>query len=152
MFEKGVELILQERQGNFPIIVVFTKLDILREHRETRLERELEERGDDMDDEEFDATIEVVINEDVQNLCVKPLCALMPSDCPKWIATSNGHQLWFKKTIAELVNLTLELTKIENVWIKMAIAQRSHAKASIEASIRIGRKRRIAADQIESSL
>ncbi|KAJ7217465.1 hypothetical protein C8J57DRAFT_277177 [Mycena rebaudengoi] len=44
-------------------------------------------------------------------------------------------------TIADLVNLALELTKIENVWIEMAIAQRSNAQASIDASIRVGRKR-----------
>ncbi|KAJ7874036.1 hypothetical protein B0H14DRAFT_2569446 [Mycena olivaceomarginata] len=33
------------------------------------------------------------------------------------------------------------MTNIEKVWIEMAIAQRSNAKASINASIRIGRKR-----------
>ncbi|KAJ7251245.1 hypothetical protein C8J57DRAFT_1520596 [Mycena rebaudengoi] len=44
-------------------------------------------------------------------------------------------------TIADLVSLALELTKIENVWIEMAIAQRSNAEASIDASIRVGRKR-----------
>ena len=76
--------------------MVFTKLDILREHRETRLEKELEQRGDDMDDEEFDAKIEAVVKEDVQNLCVKPLCALAPLDCP-WIAMSSGHALGLSK-------------------------------------------------------
>jgi hypothetical protein len=35
-----------------------------------------------------------------------------------------------------LVQLALELTNIEKVWIEMAIAQRVNAKASIEASIR----------------
>jgi hypothetical protein len=79
--------------------VVFTKLDILRERREKRLEEELEQRGDDMDDEKFDAKIEDVINEDVQNLCVTPLCALTPSDCPKypWIATSSRCALELSK-------------------------------------------------------
>ena len=71
--------------------MVFTKLDILREHRETRLEKELDQRGEDMDDREFNAKIESVLNEDVQNLCVKPLCALTRSDYSKypWIATSS---------------------------------------------------------------
>ena len=79
--------------------MVFTKLDILHEHRETRLEKELEQRGDDMKDEEFDATIKTVVNEDVQNLCVKPLYALTPPDYPKypWIATSGGCALELSK-------------------------------------------------------
>ena len=39
-------------------------------------------------------------------------------------------------TITKLVTLALELAEIEKVWIGMAIAQRSNAKASIKASIR----------------
>jgi hypothetical protein len=42
----------------------------------------------------------------------------------------------FKKIVTDLVHLALEMTNIENVWIEMAIAQRSNAKASIDASIR----------------
>jgi GTPase SAR1 family protein len=111
MFETGVERILKEYRehgsssichyfppnlaASVPIVVVFTKLDILREHRERRLEKELEQRGEDIDDQEFDAKIEAVIEEDLMNLCVNPLRALMPSDCPKYpcIATSSGCAL-----------------------------------------------------------
>ncbi|KAJ6619219.1 hypothetical protein B0H10DRAFT_2027213 [Mycena sp. CBHHK59/15] len=142
LFEAGVERILKEYRKNFPIIVVFTKLDILRVHREEKLEKELEQRGEDMDDKEFDTEIDAVVKGAVQDLCFKPLCALTSSDYPEypWIATSTRSEPRFKKTITELVNLALELTKIENVWIEMAIAQRFNAKASIEASIHIGRK------------
>ncbi|KAF8962885.1 hypothetical protein BDZ97DRAFT_1076814 [Flammula alnicola] len=159
LFEKGVERILKECRGNgsssirpyfpphftasVPIIVVFTKLDILRETQEKILEEDLEGQGEEMDDEAFEAKVEAVVDEAVQNLCVEPLRALTPSDCPEypWVATSNGRESRFKKTITKLVNLALESAEIEKVWIGMAIAQRSHAKASIEASIRIGRKR-----------
>ena len=81
------------------MVVVFTKLDILREHREAKLEEELKQRGEDIDDEELDAKIEPVVNEDVQNLCVKPLCALTPAGCPEypWIATSSGYALQLSK-------------------------------------------------------
>jgi len=48
--------------------------------------------------------------------------------------SSDGRE--FKETITELVDLALKLAEVEKVWIGMAIAQRSHAKASIEASIR----------------
>jgi hypothetical protein len=142
-FEKGVERVLKECRGNVPIIVVFTKLDLLRETEEKKLEEDLEQQDEEMDDEEFEAKIEAVVDEAVQKLCVEPLRALTPSDCPEypWIATSNGRESRFKMTITKLVTLALELAEIEKVWIGMAIAQRSNAKASIKASIRIGRKK-----------
>jgi hypothetical protein len=79
--------------------VVFTKLDILRERRETKLEQELELQGDDIDDDEFDARIEATVNEDIQNLCVNPLRDLTPSDCPEYpcIATSSACALRLSK-------------------------------------------------------
>jgi len=134
---------LKECRGNVPIIVVFTKLDLLRETEEKKLEEDLEQQDEEMDDEEFEAKIEAVVDEAVQKLCVEPLRALTPSDCPEypWIATSNGRESRFKMTITKLVTLALELAEIEKVWIGMAIAQRSNAKASIKASIRIGRKK-----------
>lgn len=103
-----MERILKERRGNgsssiyhyfrphfatsVPIVVVFTKLDILRERRAEKLEKELEQRGDDMDDQKFEDTIDAVVIEAVQELCVKPLCDLTPSDHQiyPWIATSSG--------------------------------------------------------------
>ncbi|KAJ6512357.1 hypothetical protein DFH09DRAFT_1197268 [Mycena vulgaris] len=139
MFETGVERILQQYQGTFPIIVVFTKLDILREKEEVKLEKALQQRGEELDDEEFDAEVDAAVDKGVQELCVKPLQAL--SQDYRWIATSTIRQPRFKRTITDLVQLALEVTNMEKIWIEMAIAQRSSAKASIEASIRIGRKR-----------
>ncbi|KAJ6478667.1 hypothetical protein DFH09DRAFT_430909 [Mycena vulgaris] len=139
MFETGVERILKEYQATFPIIVVFTKLDILREKKEKKLEKELEQRDEDMEDKEFEAELDTAVEEGVQELCVKPLRALSPEY--RWVATSTIRQPRFRKTITDLVQLALELTNIEKVWIEMAIAQRLSAKASIDASIRIGRKR-----------
>ncbi|KAJ6555941.1 hypothetical protein B0H19DRAFT_1151603 [Mycena capillaripes] len=141
LFEKGVERILVEYRGNLPIIVVFTKLDVLREDLGNKLEKQLEQRGQEMDDDEFEAELDTIVGSTVQDLCFKPLCALTLSEPPKWVATSTTTDPRYKTTIAELVDLALELTKIENVWIEMAIAQRSNAQASIDASIRVGRKR-----------
>ncbi|KAJ7765639.1 hypothetical protein B0H16DRAFT_1367341 [Mycena metata] len=139
LFENGVERILKGYQGTFPIIVVFTKLDLLREQKEGKLEKALEQQDRVMEDKEFEVALDTVVDEGVQELCVKPLCSLSPEY--QWIATSTRREPRFKKTITDLVQLALELTNIEKVWIEMAIAQRSSAKASIEASIRIGRKR-----------
>ncbi|KAJ7225083.1 hypothetical protein C8J57DRAFT_1481857 [Mycena rebaudengoi] len=139
MFKTGVERILKEYRVIIPIIVVFTKLDILRLKKEEKLEVELEQRDEDMDDKEFEAEIDTAVDEGVQELCVKPLRALSPAY--RWIATSTIREPRFKKTITNLVHLALELINVEKVWIEMAIAQRFSAKANIEASIRIGRKR-----------
>ncbi|KAJ6454319.1 hypothetical protein C8R45DRAFT_1111948 [Mycena sanguinolenta] len=140
LFERGVERILLEYRGNLPIIVVFTKLDVLRVDQGDKLEKELERQGQEMDDDEFEAALDTMVTSTVQVLCVKPLDALTPSEPPKWVPTLTTDPR-YKTTITDLVNLALELTKIENVWIKMAIAQRSSAQASIDASIRVGRKR-----------
>ncbi|KAJ6454332.1 hypothetical protein C8R45DRAFT_1082737 [Mycena sanguinolenta] len=140
LFERGVERILLEYRGNLPIIVVFTKLDVLRVDQENKLEKQLEREGQEMDDDEFEAALDAKVTSIVQDLCVEPLYALTPSEPPKWVATSTTDPR-YKTTITDLVNLALELTKIENVWIEMAIAQRSSAQASIDASIRVGRKR-----------
>ncbi|KAJ7117059.1 hypothetical protein C8R44DRAFT_983342 [Mycena epipterygia] len=139
LFEAGVERILEEYKGTLPIIVVFTKLDLFREKEEGKLEKELEQRDENMEDEEFEAQIDTAVEKGVQELCVKPLRALSPEY--HWIATSTRREPRFKKTVTDLVQLALEFTNIEKFWIEMAIAQRSNAKASIEASIRIGRKR-----------
>jgi GTPase involved in cell partitioning and DNA repair len=104
MFETGVERILQQYQGtcvssifddfpsnitwSVPIIVVFTKLDILREKEEVKLERELQQRDEELDDEEFDAKVDAAVDKGVQELCVKPLQALSPDY--RWITTSSG--------------------------------------------------------------
>ncbi|KAJ7709410.1 hypothetical protein B0H16DRAFT_1703793 [Mycena metata] len=138
LFEKGVERILVEYRGNLPIIVVFTKLDVLREDLGNKLEKQLEQQGQEMDDNKFEAELDTIVASTVQDLCFRPLCALALSDPPKWVATSTTDKTTAtdKTTIANLVNLALELTKIENVWIEMAIAQRSNAQASIDASIR----------------
>ncbi|KAJ7318725.1 hypothetical protein DFH08DRAFT_891821 [Mycena albidolilacea] len=140
LFEKGVERILLEYRGNLPIIVVFTKLDVLREDQGNKLEKQLEQQGQEMDDDQFEAELDTIVASAVQDLCFEPLCALMLSEPPKWVATSTTDAR-YKTTIADLVNLALELTKIDKVWIEMAIAQRSSAQASIDASIRVGRKR-----------
>ncbi|KAJ6447814.1 hypothetical protein C8R45DRAFT_1047221 [Mycena sanguinolenta] len=65
-----------------------------------------------------------MVTSTIQDLCVKPLCVLTPSEPPKWVATSTTDPRY-----VDLANLALELTKIENVWIEMAIAQRSSAQA-----------------------
>ncbi|KAJ6602021.1 hypothetical protein DFH09DRAFT_1302183 [Mycena vulgaris] len=138
-FDPRSQRLVTNYMRSVPIIVVFTKLDILREKKEKKLEKELEQRDEDMEDKEFEAELDTAVEEGVQELCVKPLRALSPEY--RWVATSTIRQPRFRKTITDLVQLALELTNIEKVWIEMAIAQRLSAKASIDASIRIGRKR-----------
>ncbi|KAJ7018971.1 hypothetical protein C8F04DRAFT_1149193, partial [Mycena alexandri] len=138
LFEAGVEQLLTRYCGIFPIVVVFTKLDILREKWLEKLEHEL---GEEMNDKEFDDAVDAAVEVQVQKLCVEPLRAMSAENPLNWIATSTGLERRFKTTITDLIELVLKLTNIEKMWIEMAIAQRSNAKASIEASIKIGRKR-----------
>ncbi|KAJ6453983.1 hypothetical protein C8R45DRAFT_944902 [Mycena sanguinolenta] len=63
IFEKGVERILLEYRGNLPVIVVFTKLDALRNWE---------------DGDEFEAALDAMATSTVQDLCVTPLYALTP--------------------------------------------------------------------------
>jgi hypothetical protein len=133
--------------------VVFTKLDILRDHQEVKVFQELEQSGEDMNDNEIDAKIDALVDLEMQDLCIKPLCILTESDPPKypWVTTSSecagqlsklksiyhaSAKLQFKNTIANLVYRALKSADLEKGWIELAIAQRSNAKASIDASIR----------------
>ncbi|KIJ41354.1 hypothetical protein M422DRAFT_31745 [Sphaerobolus stellatus SS14] len=143
LFEKGVERLLKEFRWDVPIIVLFTKLDILRQHRENELEQELERRDEEMEDTEFEARLDNIVDAEVEKLCIKPLHEFTRPDGLQyhWIKTSINQEARYKKTIADLVDVALELTKVEDRWIEMAIAQRSSAKSSIEASVKIGRKR-----------
>jgi hypothetical protein len=72
-----------------PIIVVFTKLDVLREDQGNKLEKQLERRGQEIDDDKFEAELDTIVASAVQDLCFKPLCAITLSEPPKWVATSS---------------------------------------------------------------
>ncbi|KAJ7874575.1 hypothetical protein B0H14DRAFT_2569248 [Mycena olivaceomarginata] len=67
----------------------FTKLDVLREDQGNKLEKQLEQRGQEMDDDQFEAELDTIVASTVQDLCFKPLCALTLSEPPKWVATST---------------------------------------------------------------
>lgn len=71
-----------------PIIVVFTKLDLLREQKEVKLEKALEQRDEDMEDEDFEVEVDTAVDEEMQQLCIEPLRALSLEY--QWIATSSG--------------------------------------------------------------
>ena len=66
------------------ILVVFTKLDILRVHWEHKIEKQLEEQNEDIDDDEFDTKVDAAVGKAVEELCVQPLSALTNSPTPKY--------------------------------------------------------------------
>ncbi|KAI0317589.1 P-loop containing nucleoside triphosphate hydrolase protein [Amylostereum chailletii] len=73
-FETGDEELLQNVDRKVPIIVVFTKLDVL--YMRTLQELEEKEEAESMSDEEFDAAVVQSMDDKVQQLCVAPLRAL----------------------------------------------------------------------------
>jgi len=77
--------------SSVPIIVVFTKLDILREDMALKFEKQLEEQGEDLNDDEFEKRLDALVVTAVNSLCIQPFCTLTKSDSPKYpcIETSS---------------------------------------------------------------
>jgi hypothetical protein len=67
--------------------VVFTKLDLLREQKEGKLEKALEQQDRVMEDKEFEVELDAAVDKGMQELCIKPLRVLSPGY--QWIATSS---------------------------------------------------------------
>ncbi|KAF8197661.1 hypothetical protein K438DRAFT_1759794 [Mycena galopus ATCC 62051] len=106
LFKTGVEQILKGPWGELvlSIIVVFTKLDVLRDHQEVKLNEELEEYGEDLDDDEFDTKIDTLVDQEMRDRCIVPLCTVLKSDLPKypWVATSTSANPSFGGTLLVL--------------------------------------------------
>ena len=67
-----------------PIIVVFTKLDLLYE----KVEMEMVDQ-DDISDDDFDQAVETQVRIRVDDLCVKRLREVTQDDLYSWVAVSS---------------------------------------------------------------
>ena len=67
-----------------PIIVVFTKLDLLY----TKVENEIADQ-DDISDEDFDEAVKAQVKIRIKDLCVKPLREVTQDDLYSWVAVSS---------------------------------------------------------------
>ncbi|KAG1720233.1 uncharacterized protein EDB91DRAFT_1282048 [Suillus paluster] len=135
LLESGVKEFLESRKeilGNIPIIVVFTKHDVLVD----KVDFEAEESG-----EYHENALEKLKRDALNNLCVKPLTDVAGSDVlHTTVSTKNGYE----STVRELIDLTT--TNVEQfvdseAALAMMIAQRVDIDLKVKASIAIGKKR-----------
>ncbi|THU98021.1 hypothetical protein K435DRAFT_857051 [Dendrothele bispora CBS 962.96] len=117
-----------------PIIVVFTKYDLL----VRKLERECDEADDDLSDDEFDRRISARAETIFRQTCVEPLKkTLTERNIPMVPYVRVSTKMRYKSTLEELTILTREHVD-DAVWLIWALAQRTNADIKIEACVKIG--------------
>ncbi|KAF8888607.1 hypothetical protein BD779DRAFT_1523915 [Infundibulicybe gibba] len=137
LFETADQNFLTLDLGDVPLIVVFTKFDLL----VSKFEMETEPTYD-MDEDQFTALTIAQANEALEELCISRL-----RDATRGRATpvpftkvSISDQKQYKNTLMELVELTQKHVD-EAVWLIWAFAQRSSAEIKIRASIEVGKRK-----------
>ncbi|KAG1721989.1 uncharacterized protein EDB91DRAFT_1088288 [Suillus paluster] len=135
LLESGVKEFLELRKeilGNIPVIVVFTKHDVLLDT--------LELEAIDLEDC-YGTALENLKRDKLNNLCIKPLTDAAGSDVlHAAVSTKNGYE----NTVRELIDLTttnVEKFVASEAALAMMIAQRVDISLKIKASIAIGEKR-----------
>ncbi|KAG1733949.1 hypothetical protein EDB19DRAFT_1179652 [Suillus lakei] len=135
LLEGGVEEFLISRKkilGNIPIIVVFTKLDLVVN------ELEIDAMVSGTYDE---AVIEALKNDTLDKLCVQPLKEVAGSDIPHATVSTEAK---YESTVRQLIDITttnVEKFVASEAALAMMIAQRVDIDLKIKASIAIGKKR-----------
>ena len=67
---------------------MFTKLDLLHLRVEEKIEKQLEDLGEELEDDAFEERVDLEVRTAVHSRCVEPLYALTSSDIP-WVVTSS---------------------------------------------------------------
>ncbi|KAG0704220.1 hypothetical protein DFH29DRAFT_1038579 [Suillus ampliporus] len=135
LLESGVKEFLRSRKeilGNIPIIVVFTKHDVLVDALELKA----------MESEEYDETsLEELKRDTLNNLCIQPLKDVAGSDILHATVSMKGE---YEGTVRQLIDLTttnVEKFVASEAALAMMIAQRVDIGLKVKASIAIGKKR-----------
>ncbi|KAG2053118.1 hypothetical protein BDR06DRAFT_1009001 [Suillus hirtellus] len=135
LFEDGIEEFINLRKeilGDIPIIVVFTKYDILVN------DLELEAR---MSGEHDETALEARKVDKLDELCIQPLKEVAGSDI---LHTTVSTEEEYESTIRQLINLTttsVEKFVASEAALAMMIAQGADIGLKVKASILIGKKR-----------
>ncbi|KAG8990347.1 hypothetical protein FRB95_000513 [Tulasnella sp. JGI-2019a] len=136
LLEVGDEQFLTAEFG-LPVIVVFTKYDILSSTKEKEV---LDNPAfDALSDDEVDQKVEEVITGEFEKLCVEPLKKETHGRDLPYARVS----IYDTRSLESLVNITSEHARKrvgEAVWLTWAVAQRASVQLNVEASIAIGRK------------
>ncbi|KAG0701062.1 hypothetical protein DFH29DRAFT_1000552 [Suillus ampliporus] len=135
LLESGVKEFLESRKEilrNIPIIVVFTKHDVLVDALELEA----------MESEESDeAALDRLKKDTLNNLCIQPLQDIAGSDIlHATVSTNDGYE----NTVRQLIDLTttnVEKFVASEAALAMMIAQRVDIGLKVKASIATGKKR-----------
>ncbi|KAF8883255.1 hypothetical protein BD779DRAFT_1472570 [Infundibulicybe gibba] len=126
--------------GKVPVVVAFTKLDILVHKFENDLYHSSAYHGEAIDEESFNALVDNHVKLELDRTCIHPLRMATHhfSGPPQYLAVST--KVLSAHTLANLVKVTQDHID-ERVYLVWALAQRVNADVKIDASIRIGRRK-----------
>ncbi|KIK56309.1 hypothetical protein GYMLUDRAFT_263785 [Collybiopsis luxurians FD-317 M1] len=131
LFETADQSFFELDLENVPVIVVFTKYDLLI----SKLEMQA---TDDVDDEEFKNFIRQKAENFFEETCVRPMRAIT-STC-SYVKVSIKETDYYRNTLDNLVSETKNNLD-EHMWILWAIAQRASVETKIDACIEVGRRK-----------
>ncbi|KIK58824.1 hypothetical protein GYMLUDRAFT_45119 [Collybiopsis luxurians FD-317 M1] len=131
LFERADQNFLRLDLQNVPVIVVFTKYDLLI----SKLEKEA---TDIEDDEELEKYVHQKAKEFLDETCVQPLKAI--TDTHSYVEVSTRKDKVYRDTLAQLVRKTRSHLD-ERIWILWALAQRANVDEKISACIEVGRRK-----------
>ncbi|KIK56310.1 hypothetical protein GYMLUDRAFT_248055 [Collybiopsis luxurians FD-317 M1] len=129
LFETADQNFLRLKLENIPVIVVFTKYDLLIR----KLEKEA---TDDVDDEELEKLIHQRAEKIFEETCVQPLRAITLTYSYVKVSTKKNEH--YRDTLVNLVAETKNHLD-ERMWILWALAQRASLDQKIDACIKVGR-------------
>jgi len=140
--ETGVEKIVAMDRGGVPIIVVFTKYDVL---VNSAILETMDDETLELDDEQVRSFGEKKANETFESLCVTTVAKTVG----KVPVTKVSTQEKYKDTIAHLIDVTDTAVQqhmhdgshVKPASLAWAIAQRGNADTNIKASIAVGLKK-----------
>ncbi|KAF5365800.1 hypothetical protein D9757_012661 [Collybiopsis confluens] len=128
LFQIADENFLQLALHGVPVIVVFTKFDLL----VSKMEREATDIEDE--DDKLQLVIRQRAEEYFQEVCVRPLRRITSSHTYAKVSKKRKY----RDTLIHLVNETKNQLD-ENMWVLWAMAQRASVDAKIDACIAVGR-------------
>ncbi|KIK56264.1 hypothetical protein GYMLUDRAFT_263753 [Collybiopsis luxurians FD-317 M1] len=129
LFETADQKFLQLNLHNVPVVVVFTKFDLL----VRKLEKEAVE---DVDDERLEELVRQKAEGIFERTCVRPLMAITTNH--SYVKVSNSER--YRNTLIHLVDETRNRLD-DRMWILWALAQRASVDEKIDACIAVGKRK-----------
>ncbi|KIK56311.1 hypothetical protein GYMLUDRAFT_823231 [Collybiopsis luxurians FD-317 M1] len=131
LFETADQNFLKLDLENVPVIVVFTKYDLLI----SKLEKEA---MDDVDDEELENLVRQRADRIFEEACIQPLRAI--TCIHSYVKVSSKRNDHYRDTLVNLVTETRNRLD-ERMWVLWAMVQRASVDDKINACVAVGRRK-----------